>query len=104
MVSLIVVDMHTCDFTRPETMLRCSVRRAIVTSIGMAMQEAANEGCKSSECMWSYGIGDLGGEIYLTSGTLPDWAHWAFGAASFTVELPPRTQAQGGFSPSENLV
>eukprot|EP00951_Prasinocladus_malaysianus_P012828 scaffold95890_cov53-Prasinocladus_malaysianus.AAC.1 len=68
------------------------------------MRAAVNSNCESDSCQWDYGIGDLGGEIYLTSGVLPDWTYWALGAASYTLELPPRTWEAGGFVPDASQV
>lgn len=76
----------------------------MLDKIGTMMQRAGDEGCMDNSCMWTYGIGDVQGEIYLTSGSLTDWTHWAFGAASYTVEVPPRTRELGGFAPSETRV
>eukprot|EP00873_Tetraselmis_striata_P012974 jgi/Tetstr1/433238/TSEL_022526.t1 len=45
-----------------------------------------------------YGRGDAGAMTYLTSGTLPDWLHYAYGAAAYTVELPPLSFSLGHFA------
>lgn len=79
-------------------------RSVTVNALGEMMADAVNAECRSHACRWAYGIGDLGGEIYLTSGILTDWAQWALGAPSFTVELPPRTEYSGGFDPDPSTV
>jgi carboxypeptidase T len=38
--------------------------------------------------------------LYITSGTFNDWDYGHAGILSFTIELAPRTRAQGGFYPS----
>ena len=66
--------------------------------------DAVNADCDDPECKWIYGSGDADGQLYLTSGTLPDWTYWAFGAASYTMELPPKESEDGGFAPSSSKV
>jgi hypothetical protein len=68
------------------------------------MQEAVNAACSLPSCRWLYGNGDLDDELYLSSGILTDWTQWALGAPSYTIELPPRTEALGGFDPDPSTV
>mmetsp|Transcript_22466 Transcript_22466/g.58592 ORF Transcript_22466/g.58592 Transcript_22466/m.58592 type:complete len:94 (+) Transcript_22466:1-282(+) len=44
-----------------------------------------------------YGTGDADGSAYLTSGTFPDWLHYAFDSLAYTVELPPESWDMGNF-------
>jgi hypothetical protein len=51
-----------------------------------------------------YGTGDANGTSYLTSGTLPDWLHYAFGSVAYTVELPPASWDLGNFELHADLI
>lgn len=48
-----------------------------------------------------YAYGQAGSSMYLTNGSTTDWSYGIYGAPSFTIELPPIDQLQGGFFNAE---
>ncbi len=51
-----------------------------------------------------YEFGQAGAELYLTNGTTDDWTFGTAGIPSYTIELPPIDQLQGGFfNPEEDI-
>jgi hypothetical protein len=45
-----------------------------------------------------------GSELYISDGTLRDWLYGAHGILSYTFELYPKTSAQGGFYPPDEVI
>lgn len=48
-----------------------------------------------------YQFGQAGAALYLTNGDTTDWAYGTFGIPSYTIELPPVDELQGGFFNAE---
>lgn len=69
----------------------------------VAVCGAAVEMCNPRQS-YIYGVGDANGAGYLASGVLPDWLYYAFGAVTYTLELPPLTWHLGNFALPENLI
>ncbi|KAK3261878.1 hypothetical protein CYMTET_29239, partial [Cymbomonas tetramitiformis] len=52
---------------------------------------------------YAFSRGDLGGDLYLASGTAGDWAYGAHQMLSFTVELPPMSAIPGFLLEPEHI-
>eukprot|EP00873_Tetraselmis_striata_P012977 jgi/Tetstr1/433241/TSEL_022529.t1 len=63
----------------------------LLNHVGMEMAQAMEPQ------HYLYGTGDADGSAYLTSGTFPDWLHYAFDSLAYTVELPPESWDMGNF-------
>ena len=68
--------------------------RAIGTAMTLHNQQAG-VAAVGNEVPFTYGRGAMDGDLYLTSGTLTDWAFGELGLLAYSVELRPTSYNPG---------
>lgn len=75
---------------------------AAIVELGTAMNSAISN---THNYSFTFGTGDANGQIYLASGTMPDWSYDAMGTLGYTYELRPATSSEGGFElPTDQIL